>query len=195
MNSTNTVRSIVYMSLLAVLMLGLVSCAPEKEKKAEQSVHAAASSGDTTTVEKYLDNGGDPNAKDAKEVPLLVNSLGPKGSEKVAKELLEKGADPNSKDSFSRTALMEAVQRGRVDMVKLLLEKGADPNAVDEQGYNALMCVKAKNEDDVLSIVKLLIDKGTDVNKHSFDGNTPLKHAMDLKMGRVIQALRAAGAK
>lgn len=175
-----------------MLALVLLACSPKEE---EPVAHDAAAYGDASQVIFYLEEGGDPNAKDADEVPLLVNSLGPKGSDEAAQLLLEKGANPNSQDGTGRTPLMEAALRGRVELVKQLLEKNADPNLVDQQGYTALMCVNAKNPEDVEAIVKLLIEKGADVNAQAIDGNTPLKHALDLKLPGMIQALRAAGAQ
>ena len=44
----------------------------------------------------------------------------------------------NARDNNGRTALMQAEERGRADVVRLLLEHGADVCACDEDGNNAL---------------------------------------------------------
>ena len=78
------------------------------------------------------------------------------GDEERALELVRAGADANAKDDGS-TVLIEASDRGYVEVVKELIDNGADVNAKDKENNSVLMY--AVNEGD-LEVVKYLVDVG-----------------------------------
>ena len=53
-----------------------------------------------------------------------------KRKKELIKFLIENGADVNAKDKGGITALMNASNKGHIDIVHLLLEKGADVNVI-----------------------------------------------------------------
>ena len=111
--------------------------------------------------------------------------------------LLELGADPLLPNADKTTPLMAAAGLGTanpleeagtepeaLDAVKLLLELGADMNAVDNKGETAM---HGAAYGSFPSIVKLLADRGADINiwkRPDTEGRTPLFIAEGYRAGR-----------
>jgi ankyrin repeat protein len=71
---------------------------------------------------------GDANHITASGTPLLTSAIKKKTPKKFIDLLLEYGSNPDTKSREGKTALFEAIQVGRADIVTSLLEHGADPN-------------------------------------------------------------------
>src|SRR5262245_42243960 len=106
--------------------------------------------------------------------------------------LLARGADPNGKDTHGLTPLVRAARRGHYSAAEALLDGGADPNLFDSiwtrPGWSPLMNAVHKSQP---RIVRLLIDRGADVNARTTDGTTPLALSEDQEIAAM---LRSAGA-
>src|SRR5260370_13544736 len=90
----------------------------------------------------------------------------------VAKLLSGDAASVTTRDSRGNTPLMYAAAVGSVDMMRQLIAAGADVNAKNNFDSTAIMW--CSND---LQKVRLLLDKGADVNAHSKQGRTPLANA------------------
>ncbi|MBP9888460.1 MAG: ankyrin repeat domain-containing protein [Leptospiraceae bacterium] len=88
-----------------------------------------------------------------------------------AEAALKGGADVNATD-YGRTALMEASERGHLEIVKLLIANKADVNAMNKYDGTALMMASRH-----LEIVKWLIANNADVNAKTDNGWTALMMA------------------
>ena len=98
--------------------------------------------------------------------------------EVIVAELVRRGTDPNGRDATGRTALHEAAQRGRWQLVQSLLRHGADPNASAPDGQAALhhaLHDPWPHRNAVL-IFPTLIHHGADVNIRDTNGQTVLHH-------------------
>jgi ankyrin repeat protein len=82
--------------------------------------------------------------------------------------LLRSGVESNIVDEDGTPVLMLAVLFADVVSVEVLLDDGADPNVTDQTGASALMWA-VPNVDKV----RLLIERGADVNARSNLGRTP----------------------
>ena len=82
---------------------------------------------------------------------------------------LVKTSDVNSKDQRESTPLMYAAAYGSIDAMQLLLGAGADVNAKNTFDVTALMW--CAND---FAKVRLLVEKGANVNVRSKQGRTPL---------------------
>ena len=56
----------------------------------------------------------------------------------IVKDLIAHNADINMKKSNGETAILEAAEKARADMVVLLLEHGAEANDVNDKGNDNL---------------------------------------------------------
>lgn len=111
----------------------------------------------------------------------------------IATLLLTAGADvslPN-KNEYGTTALIEAAQRGYVQMVTLLLDHKADVNQRDAAGDPALNWATYYGRK---AVVELLIARGANLTVVGSGGGTALKTAIARGHKEIEQILRAAGA-
>lgn len=101
----------------------------------------------------------------------FYNAIRADNGQAVAQLIGSSGA-VNTRDSRGDTPLMYAAAVGSAGMMQQLLAAGADVNAKDKFESTAIMW--CSND---LRKVRLLIDKGADVNAHSKQGRTPLQIA------------------
>ncbi len=105
------------------------------------------------------------------EDPTLLNARGPEGSTPFmyavlytdaafVEQLLKNGADPNARNDAKATALMWAATN--LEKTRILLAHGADSNARSDDLRTPLMI--AAGHPGGTPIVKLLLDRGADVN-------------------------------
>ncbi|WP_167496567.1 ankyrin repeat domain-containing protein [Desulfopila sp. IMCC35006] len=99
---------------------------------------------------------------------------------------LARGVDINARETEGLTALIEASQEGKKDVVALLLEKGADINTRTEYGLTALMAASRNGHSDV---VKLLLAKRADVNIKNTYGDSALSIASKMSHRDIVELL------
>jgi ankyrin repeat protein len=68
--------------------------------------------------------------------------------------LLDAGVTIDAQDRHGVSALMTAVDSGRLDLVELLVARGANRNLRDFQGKTALMRALAKHRLDIVSYLQ-----------------------------------------
>jgi ankyrin repeat protein len=91
---------------------------------------------------------------------------------------LKSGADPNSKDNKGVTALMYAAAYLPASGMQALLDAGSDVNQASDAGSTPLMTAIG---DPVK--VRMLVQKGANVNAMAASGNTALVRALQLPSG------------
>jgi ankyrin repeat protein len=151
-------------------------------------------------VNKILDKGGSPNAR-------LKRAILQRHHDYQIERALVEGATP----------LMRAARYGDARIASVLLERGADPKAVTKDGTNALMfaagvslgAVRGEDpsllhpsEDGSVEIIRMLLDRGADINAANGIGLTALHGAVQRSQGsgngtgvKIIQLLADRGAK
>lgn len=142
----------------------------------------------------------------------------------IAKLLLAKGAYVNARYdklipprqaqgninvASGSTALYRAVRAVDLASVKLLLDAGADPSQGLDDGSTPVMAAaglgaprggdeevkEAGDRNDPVDVLKLLVEKGADVNAANGIGMTPMHFAVQRGSDRVIEYLASKGAK
>jgi ankyrin repeat protein len=153
--------------------------------------------GHESLVRLFVKNGADIEAKDNWGQTLLQQAV-LRGQEDTVRFLVNSGAEINAKGG--KDALYIAITRRNVPIVRFLLEKGANPNtrysavllpfstiqlflekgasvfdADSDNKFNALHLAIALEEED---IVRLLVEKGADVNSRLGDYSNALELAL-----------------
>lgn len=147
----------------------------DKEKELRQAVK----SNDVSMVTKLLSQGVNASAKGLEdETPLHVaasNNVS-ESHYMVAETLLEFEADVNARCDWERTPLYFLVSnRATVRMVRLFLKYGARVDMVDTRGQSLLFPAVQNNKN--VKVLKLLIEKGLDVNQENYSKMSPLHYA------------------
>ena len=105
----------------------------------------------------------------------------------LAKYLIQKGANVNAIDKFhifsTAPPLFHAFFNMLPNIAKILIEKGADiHHKIDKPFYPmdvGCTALHAACQYGKLGIVKLLVDKGVDINAKDINHSTPLHHALN----------------
>ena len=124
----------------------------------------------------------------------------PEGTE-IANFLLEQGCDINKADEDQNTPLIWAINYNQLDMVKFLLNKGASvDSSVTQYGHNPILeCVHVAHlmqmpSDEVLDMMGVFVDKGSDVNAMDQDQSTALHWASRFGLAELSRYLLSNGA-
>ncbi len=113
---------------------------------------------------------------------------------KTVQKLLLEGLNPNyeNEKNVSTTPLVEAIAEGQPKTIALLLDHGADVNFGTKDNIVPLCVATWYNDSDT---VKLLIQRGANLEARDHEGYTPLLEAASHAQGlEVIKLLIAAGA-
>ena len=134
-----------------------------------------AADGEIPNAEDFAAFYGPPRKKDGGGLTPLVYAARENCLE-CAKILLDSGADVNQRTYYGWTALLTATQNRHYKLAAYLLEHGANPNVANNGGWSPLY-LATDNRDiesgdypvrapdmDHLEYIKLLIDKGANVN-------------------------------
>lgn len=195
-----------------LLELGADPC--EEQEDGSTPLHIAADNGHVDICAALIAAGADVEAKDENGYTPLAKAVSHGPSEVVdtllqagakinircdkkplifcvkhtalLQQLLAAGADINMTALGSqKTALHEAAEQCKVELVKALLAAGAQVNALDVTGYtplakalSSLSYTSRKNR--VAETCKLLVDAGADVNAGSRGGMRLLEEVMNI---------------
>ncbi len=162
-----------------------------------------------------LDRGADPNAKD-KGGNTVLHHAAANPVVSIIKDLLAHGADPNARlmglksgvNNMSRngtTPLLVAAESNNLEGFIALLDAGADPFLTTDQNTTVLMMAAGAGlnptnsvpESEIVAatkIVKLLVEKGADVNAVGAFGWTALHAAAYHGRNEIIEFMIKDGA-
>ena len=122
-------------------------------------------------VHHLLEAGANPNAAQSTGETVLM-TCARTGNLAAVKSLLDRGAEPNGREPrWEQTALMWALAAGHSRLARTLVEHGAQVKARSREGFTPLLF--AVQQDD-LDSVRLLLDKGADLNYATPDDGNAL---------------------
>ena len=162
----------------------------------------AAYRGDDQKVQELIRAGASVTAKNKKLQTALHLAISSRSRwaqweahSSVIKALIEAGADINGQDEDGTTPLMEAAYRGDDQKVQELIRAGASVTAKNKKLQTALhLATSSRSWWAHSSVVKALIEAGTDINGQDEDGTTPLMEAAYRGDDQKVQELIRAGA-
>lgn len=136
----------------------------------ERTMFDVISRGDVQEIQKWLDDGADPNQQHESGIPLLSFAILGSGRTSTlytqVQTLLNAGANPNITDRFGRTALHFAAQYGAGDAVtQALIDAGVSTDVRDQSGNSALELSAAFGRDGARSA----IERATTVRPEAYD--------------------------
>ena len=142
-------------------------------------------------VRELLQQGVDPNWRDARGTPALVQAL-QQESWRVAQELLR--APRIQLDAASpagESALMLACIKGQLALVQQLLAQGA---GINHPGWTPLHYVASADLEHSVEIARLLLEQYAYVDAESPNRTTPLMLAAQYGSQAMVELLLEAGA-
>ena len=181
-----------------LVFAGLLACLPARatDRPIDTALRAAAERNDLAAFESLVRQGADVNARDAQEDSAFLLAAR-NGHTALVRAALAAGADIRALNRYGSTALMGPAYRGHVDTVRVLLATPIDIHHVNNLGWTALLeaIVLGTDGDAHREIVRLLIERGSDVNARDRNGASALQIAGQRGQAEVAGMLRAAGAK
>lgn len=176
---------------------------------------------DAAKVQLLLDHGADANVVSETGGSALLVAAWYSGAQRSLELLLAAGADIHQQDQVGMTALIFAVRTGEPDKVERLLAAGARVDVADKQDDTALAhavyrghagiaarllaagadvkvapLLAVASQDNHTAVVRLLIERGSNIDEQDEDGMTPLAWAAKVDHGHseILTALLDAGA-
>lgn len=161
------------------------------DSRGDTPLHKAADEGLADVAKILIANDSDVNAKAFRDETPLHKAV---DDVDVAKILILNGADVNAKSLLhGLTPLHDAAYVGQEEVVKILIDNGAEVNTKTLiEGNTALHRAVFCGENSV-SVCKVLIERGADVNVRNSAGATPLQQAIKLNETQVVTLLREHG--
>jgi len=123
---------------------------------------------------RWLENGGDPNARNSKRTPL-IHLMVQRKEWFLLEKIVSLGVDVDLHNHRKMTPLHLACANGDSDSAAMLLDLGAAVNAICVGGATPLHF--ACNHADP-SFILLMVEHGADVNRTDWTGRTPLDYAL-----------------
>jgi ankyrin repeat protein len=175
--------------ITAILSIGIVVALSGRAGLWPPLMYAVSKNFSEQKVRRLLELGFSPEAADlCGRKPLVFAALIQNRS--LVRLLLDYGANPNQTDNEDDPppALWWAAFRGDVGTAELLIDKGANV-----EGVGSRFPLMAASLNGHLEMVRLLIDRGAQVNSRNVHG-TPLSHAAEANRIEVMRFLMEKGA-
>ena len=169
------------------------------ELSQDQALWTALAFEDVEQIRQLLKRGASANKPEELSMmtPLMAAETFP-----IAWALLEAGADPLARDRIGRTVLHHAVKmRDAPEIIELITRAGAELNAKSEGNGGATPLFSAleryiedPNKPLAVSILRLLVQKGADINAVDSSGATVVARAAAQNQPELIKVLVELGA-
>lgn len=159
---------------IALTQQALTSTPIPPPSELDEQLFEAVAAKDTAAVEKFLNDGANPNTINAEGLPVLLRAIRgawASGNNDIVELLLAFGADVNEHNSSDFAYLPQAAYSGQLEVVQLLLDAGADVNATKTfTSWTGAIQLQAPAllhavDGNYIEVAELLIEHGANVNQ------------------------------
>ncbi len=131
-----------------------------------EELFTAIRNNDVTQVRAWLENGGDVDARDARDTrgdTALIRAVHEEKVE-IVRMLLEYEADVNAQDEYGYTALHWVIFHEQLEIARMLLDNGANVRTKSHFGETVLVSrdVELIKEDTRILLTRMLLEYGAD---------------------------------
>ena len=201
---------VILMFCLAGIGVGQAAVSPKDyNETAGQLLKSAVMNDDLDQVKQAFVMGADPNFLQGLHDAPFTRAIRKSKSTGIVQCFIANGVDVNFEtvgNGNFPSALAAAIHERRLDIIKMLLNAGADPNLgfdaeisegsflIDVHEVTVVFRVVQSDELIDLNILKLLTEKGANINKADSLGNTPLMTACEQGKLESVKILLTNGA-
>ena len=114
----------------------------------------AAGRGDETAVQRWLDEGGSPDARGGAAGHTMLMRASAAGRLRVVQLLAAAGADMNAVDSEGSSALHAAAYKGHLACVRALVRAGVATEIADRDGETALQWAASQGHQTIVELLR-----------------------------------------
>lgn len=157
-------------------------------------LHIAAEKNYVDVVDALLAAGVDVNIRSEKQKLTPLISAACCGSLEAVEALLKSKADINAQSSTGNTALMLAIDRGKIDVALTLIKSGANLEIKGQKGWTALHNAASGGDKGYKEVAEALIKHNASVDALSETLLTPLHEAAGKSLVDLVRLLVDAGA-
>lgn len=187
----------IFLFFVSLLSFGLTFILLHSNAQSDQGLNEAflkaVSAKDLSLMEKLLKEGADINATESEGKFTALTEAAADGDLEIVNYLLQKGAKPDGVQIFPNSPIYFAIFGDHITVVRRLLDQGIDPNyAWPNRNGGTLLIVAV--QDNRLDIVKLLIQRGADVNFTGNGDHSPLFRSIIYDRFNVYKLLLSKGA-
>jgi ankyrin repeat protein len=158
------------------------------------ALHIAAEKNYVDVVTALLSYGVSVNIRSGKQKLTPLISAACCGSLEAVEVLVKENADINAQSSTGNTALMLAIDRGKIDVALYLIKAGADLEVRGQKGWTALHNAASGGEKGYKEVAKALLEAGASVDALSETMLTPLHEAAGKSLVDLVALLVEWGA-
>jgi len=132
--------------------------------------------GHTQIFDFLINNGANVNMTDRDNIPPLSYAL-ERDDNYMIMRLIQKGANYNLSDDDGNTPFLESVVNYS-PLFNYCINTGANVNYANRHGFSILMAACYFGSNIRIPMIRLLIEKGANVNAKSLEGLTPIMYAV-----------------
>ena len=156
------------------------------------AVHNAAQKGNLHILKLLKASGANIHVQTKNGCNPIMSASRGTGDCETMKWLIEQDIDVNHCNEEGFTAVHNAAQKGKLDVLKLFKVSGGNIHAVSKGGGNSIMSASRGTGD--CNTVRWLIEEGVDVNHSNKEGFTAVHCAAEKGHLGVLKLLKASGA-